>query len=286
MSANGGRDDHGQPHRAGRTRLESAEGSSLGGFADKWLGRAEWGLAAALALAVGSLTYRGICSVIRCSDAGFGLPPLFLAALAGIVALGIYLTLVHDRRTRWPGRIAVSAAAVLLIVMLLVVPVHRSGQAALVQQAAQRTERVLVEDARQKAEEQWRADLLARGQHGPPGLVPPALQTEQSEAGVVITNTTKEPLTVALARVREDATAPGGWRACSMHTAGSGGGNMRFYHYSLGPAARTTFVVNPSCAEAFRDAPIEYRVGRSPGDTGWWSDSAFTAPKREFADGS
>ncbi len=64
MSANGGHDDYVKPHPAERTRLESAEESSLGGIADKWLGRAEWGLAAALALAVGSLTYRGICSVI------------------------------------------------------------------------------------------------------------------------------------------------------------------------------------------------------------------------------
>ena len=274
--------DFGDHDDSRKQAIESHPRSSL---ADRWLGKAEWGLAAALVLAVGSQTYRGICSAIRCSDAGVGLPPLFLAALAGTIALGIFLTLVHDRRTQSRSRLAVNGAAVLVILMLLVLPAHQSGQAAQVKQAAQLAEREQTENAQRKAEEQWRAGLLSRGEHGPPGLVPPSLQAEQTDVGVVITNTAKEPLTVALTRVREDAAAPGGWRACSMHTAGSRGTSMRYYHYSLNPGARTTFVALQECAEAFRDAPIEYRVGRHPGDTGWWSDSAFAAPKREFADG-
>jgi hypothetical protein len=194
--------------------------------------------------------------------------------------------IAEDWRYQWSRRVAASGVALLLIGALWVLPAHRSGQASLALKAEQSAQRVLSEGHQQKAEETWRAGLLARGDHGPPGVVPPLLRAEPSDGGVIITNTTQRPLVVALAKVMEAAGAPGGWRACAMHTDGGSGGTLRFYSVSLNPGAHATFVTIESCPEAFRNAPIEYRVGRYPSETGWWSDSAFAAPKgREYADG-
>ncbi len=254
--------------------------------ADARLGRLERILGAALALAVGAQTYGVICSALRCSDSGVGLPFLFIASMAGLLAVGLYLKLVEDWRFQWPLRLAASGVALLLFIVLLVLPVHRSGQHLVERQAVQQQERVLTEFHQQKADAAWQAALLASGANGPPGTVPPGLRVEPGGAGVVVTNTTSRQLIIALARVREDAKAPGGWRACAMHTDGSSRGTLRFHSYGLNAGESATFVGFAPCADAFRDAPIEYRVGRRPDDTGWWSDSAFTAPAgREHADG-
>jgi hypothetical protein len=229
----------------------------------------------------------GICSRLRCAtDGPAGLIFYAGGVIGGAVAYGIFKALTRAHLDRPGIRLVINAGAAAVIVGCLVLPLRQSHQVqeALNTQAV--TERQAAEAESQVRERAWLEQMRAAGAHGPPGAVPPSLQVEQSDAGVVITNTAQQPLTVALARVREDTAAPGGWRACPMHTAGSRGTNMRYYHYSLKPGESTTYVALEPCAEAFRNAPIEYRVGRYPGDTAWWSDSAFSAPKgREYADG-
>jgi hypothetical protein len=250
------------------------------------MGYTEKGLSVVLALAVGSLTYKGLCAALRCAGAGIGLPFLFLASLAGLIALGIFLVAAEDSRNRWPRRLAVSGVALFLIVAFWLLPADRSGRAAVERRAKQSQERALSEAHRQKAEEAWRAGLLSRGDHGPPGVVPPMLRAELVERRAIVSNTTPRPLVVALARVQGDAAAPGGWRACAMHTDGNSKGSMRYYSFSLKPGEHATFVTVESCPEALRDSPIEYRVGRYPNEEGWWSDSAFAAPEgREYSEG-
>lgn len=110
-----------------------------------------------------------------------------------------------------------------------------------------------------------------------PGLVPPLVEAHEAGDGVTVRNTSDQPLMVALARVRE-ADGPGGWRGCGMYTSGRHGGG-RYYYYSLAPGESAEYLPYDSCAAAFRGAPLEYRIGRDRSDRGWWSDSAFAAPK-------
>lgn len=267
-------------------RASAIEETRPASGADKHMKRVEWVIGAVLALAAGSLTYRIVCSAVRCSDSGVGLPFLFLAALIGLLAIGFYLKVLQDWRDQWALRLGASGVALLVITATLLLPALRSGQAAMARKTELQSERAVAEDTQRKAEAGWRAGLLARGDHGPPGVVPPQLRSEASGDGVTITNTTQQPIVVSLARVQEDIAAPGGWRACAMHTSGSRAGGMRYYRYSLAPGARATFVNFEPCAASFKSAPIEYRVGEYPGDTGWWSDSALAAPgSREYADG-
>lgn len=254
--------------------------------AERFMRSAEWVLGAGLVLAVASQTYNVACAALGCANSGIGLPFLFVAAMAGVFAIGLYRKLLQDWRFQWGRRLAASGVVLLLIGVLLVLPVQRSGQVLMEQKAVQQAERVKADAARQVAEEAWRAGLRARGDHGPPGVVPPSLRVEAGDTGIIVTNITQKPLSVALFRVREDAAAPGGWRACSMHTAGTRGAGLRFYRYSLGPGERTTFVNFEPCAASFKDALIEYRIGQHPDESGWWSDSALAAPnRRDDADG-
>ena len=255
--------------------------------ADRLMRYVERVLGVVLALAVASQTHNMACAVQGCANAGIGLPFLFVAAVAGLLAIGLYHKLLQDWRFQWGPRLAASGVVVVLIGVLLVLPVHRSGQALMEQKTAQQAERVKEEAARQAADEAWRTDLLARGDHGPPGVVPPMLRVEAGDTGVIVTNSADKPVTVALFRVREDATAPGGWRACSMHTTGPHGTAMRFYHISLGPGESTIFVNFETCPSSFNDATIEYRVGHRQEEVGWWSDSALAVPdRRDGADGT
>lgn len=254
--------------------------------ADRFMRSVKRVLGVVLVLAVASQTYNMACAALGCANAGFGLPFLFVAGMAGVLAIGLYRKLLQDWRFQWGQRLAASGVVLLLIGVLLVLPVQRSGQVLMEKKAVQQAERVKEDAARQAADEAWRAGLRARGDHGPPGVVPPSLRVEDGDAGVIVTNITRKPLSVALFRVREDVAAPGGWRACSMHTAGTRGAGLRFYRYSLEPDESTTFVNFEPCAASFKDSTLEYRVGQRPDESGWWSDSALAAPnRRDDADG-
>jgi hypothetical protein len=119
------------------------------------------------------------------------------------------------------------------------------------------------------------------GNHGPPGQVPAVLrvQDEGTDAEVELLDTLPEQYPVALARVLPDPVAPKGWRGCPLEVAGAQRAHGAFL---LRPRAPVRFILPAACAEAFRDAPLEYRVGtwkigsESPG---WWSDSAIAVPE-------
>ena len=111
---------------------------------------------------------------------------------------------------------------------------------------------------------------------GPPGAVPPMLKSDDDGIKVVVENITAKGMTVALTRVIENASAATGWRGCPMRTSGKVGGT--YHSYWLNSGERATYEADANCAQRFRGAAVEYRVGKDARDTGWWSDSAFAAP--------
>jgi hypothetical protein len=116
--------------------------------------------------------------------------------------------------------------------------------------------------------------------HGPPGQVPGvlAVQDDGMVAQVELLDTLRPDLPLALARVRPDPARPGGWSGCPMRADGA---QTKYGAYLLRPGAALSFTLAPRCAEAFRDAPLEFRVGswKAGGDSpGWWSDSALAVP--------
>lgn len=117
-------------------------------------------------------------------------------------------------------------------------------------------------------------ELWKSGSHGPTGVVPPMLGVaENAKARITITNLGATPLHIALARVKESPGSNPRWRGCDMDPL-MGGPTYAF----VKPGEIWFFDLHPLCPEDLREATLEYRVGRSPGDTGWWSDSAFDAP--------
>ena len=69
----------------------------------------------------------------------------------------------------------------------------------------------------------------------------------------------------------------GEWRACALLTVGE---ISDYYRFSIGPGHTARYAPLRDCAAAFDGAPLEYRVGDPfQDDVGFWSDSAFAAPK-------
>jgi hypothetical protein len=126
--------------------------------------------------------------------------------------------------------------------------------------------------ARKERRAEW-IDSLKAHAHGAPGEVPPMLTVADEGADAVVTNRSGRVIIVALARVLPDPTAPGGWRACPMHTSAHSA-----FRTSVGTRQPERFQLAANCAQTFTGAPIEYRVGNNPPDEGWWSDSAIATP--------
>jgi len=244
-------------------------------------------LAFAIAITACYAIVSGICGRLNCASDGPG-GLIFYAAgfLGGALAFGLFGALARACHGRPAARFGLAAAALAAVVLVLVLPLRQDLRA----QEARRTEskaQIQAADADLKGRTQaWVEGLRAGGAHAPPGETPPQLRVEDHGTQVTVTNVAAEPLMVALARVRPDAAAPGGWRACGMFTAGNSGRGSRCHHYSLAPGTTATYELFGPCAAAFQDAPLEYRIGQPPQGAGWWSDSAFAAPGgREYADG-
>jgi len=142
--------------------------------------------------------------------------------------------------------------------------------------AAARTAAETAARNEEAAREVWIAALRQNPiGHAPPGVVPQMLTVDDDGRGAAVTNDTQEWLTVALARVLQDNQ--GEWRACALLTVGE---NSAYYRFSIGPGHTARYAPLQDCAAAFEGAPLEYRVGDPfQDDVGFWSDSAFAAPK-------
>lgn len=155
----------------------------------------------------------------------------------------------------------------------------------LVQKDALRQERVAaqhqVEIDSDKRYAAWVEQLKLSTNHGSPGVVPPMLKVEDNGASIQVQNFAEKRVSLALGRVRQDPTAPGGWKRCGAYVDRP---HSRPSGVSLNPGEMATYRLYENCAEEFKSAPIEYRVGGRRGmyssdEIGWWSDSAFTAAR-------
>ena len=242
-----------------------------------------------LSLAVGCAaayqTYVIACDAFKCDGGSFVALPIMLgAAIVGFMAVGV-LFLIYRIKGRAPNaRRVIDAVAIVGVIVLLVYPLvqrdlrERERQAQLAAQTK-------AANAKYQAERlAWIANLRTSGAHGPAGATPPMLNIDDDGIKVVVENITSKAVMVALTRVIEDPSAPTGWRGCAMRTSGKVGGT--YYFYSLSAGERATYAPYDNCAATFRGAAVEYRVGKDARDTGWWSDSAFTAADgREYQSG-
>jgi hypothetical protein len=209
----------------------------------------------------------------------FGLGALILS---GAVGLGFAVFALTRRNPKY--RLTVDIAGIVFWIVAFVIPMQYRGYTQQAEEQARAEKAVMEGQAYQIKFNAWLENMKKTGQHGPPGVVPPMLSVQDQGTTVKVMNILDKEIVITLARVRQDPTAPGGWKGCGMYTdspPGMGGG--RFYHYTLSPKDHLTFSTHENCASAFLETPIEYRVGRRAGDIGWWSNSAFAKPEgREY----
>jgi len=242
-----------------------------------------------LSLAVGCAAayqaYVVACDAFHCSGGSFVAIPIMLGAVvAGLMAAAVFFVIYRIKGRAPNTRRVIDAVAIVGVIALLVYPVAKiyADEDALREQIA--AQQKAAAEKFNAARLAWIANLRASDAHGAPGVVPPMLKVEDDGINVVVENISSKAVIVALARVIEDAAAPTGWRGCAMRTSGKVGGT--YYFYSLNAGERATYAAYDNCAEMFRGAAIEYRVGKDARDTGWWSDSAFAAPDgREYQSG-
>jgi hypothetical protein len=119
------------------------------------------------------------------------------------------------------------------------------------------------------------AQLRSTGDHGPLGVVPPMLLVKDEGSRVLVLNRGSSIAWISLARVRRSLRGTGTYYACALH-ADSG---RRADGYDRIRPREALELRMGSCASAFSREPIEFRVGRQPGDTSWWSDTALLFPE-------
>lgn len=200
---------------------------------------------------------------------------VFLLALcAGVVAAIIFFWIVHAR-SNFKTWLILNVLVIGAIAIWLVRP--------LAQKDALRQERVAaqhqVEIDSDKRYAAWVEQLKISTNHGPPGAVPPMLKVEDDGTTIQVQNLAEKRVSLALGRVRQDPTAPDGWKWCGAYADRP---PSRPSAVDLNPGEMAIFRLYENCAEEFKSAPIEYRVGgwrwiNSSDEIGWWSDSAFTA---------
>ena len=205
---------------------------------------------------------------------------LFALAL-GMVVAAIYLGIVFTRRN-FLVRLAIDIAATLFVVFGHVIPTHRAEVEQKTEEQARAVRLKAADEASKIKLDAWLTEMKQAGNHGPPGQVPPMLTVEDDGTTVRVQNDSDRGIRIALARVREDSTVPGGWKGCGMYTTDGGGGK---YFWIIDSNKSITYVTREPCAPQFRGAPIEYRVGERPPENGWWSDSAFAKPEGREDDG-
>lgn len=235
-----------------------------------------------LSLAVGCAaayqTFVIACDAAKCNSGTntAAIPIMLLAAVVGVVAVGVYFLIYRIKGRVLRVRHALDAVAIVAVLVLLVYPLVQTELRERARQEQFRAQQKAADDKYQAARLAWIAKLRASDAHGPPGAVPPMLKAEDDGIKVVVENTTAKGLTVALTRVIEQPSAPTGWRGCPMRTSGKTGGT--YHSYWVGPGERITYEPDAPCAEKFRGAAVEYRIGKDQRDIGWWSESAFAAP--------
>jgi hypothetical protein len=101
---------------------------------------------------------------------------------------------------------------------------------------------------------------------------------EEREGRVIVKNRGQVPLHVALARVLDLPNHPAQYWGCDLEPLRPG----RTYAV-IKPGETEFYDLGPRCPQELRQGRIEYRVGGSPGDVGWWSDSAFFAANGRHA---
>ncbi len=259
------------------TDFEADGPAPRGGFGDWLLRKLELVASISIGVAIGVQVMRGAQAMVK-GEMGFGgLIFLFAAFLLGLLGGGLFYALCRAQRGEPLRRMGVLLAGYMGFVLFFVAPLQRAAEEHRVQafereQQARQAEADL--EARQAA---WLEELRADGRHGPPGQVPALIQAQDDGEVVVVTNPGNRGIMVALARVREDPAAAGGYQACSLVTRGQ---HSRYHRFHMAAGATVTFEpLTPQCGERLRGAPIEYRVGEYPDATAYWSDSAFAAPK-------
>lgn len=205
----------------------------------------------------------------------FGIGALILGGLAG---LGFAVFALTRREPKF--RLMVDIAGLVFWLVGFVIPREYEDYKRKAEEHA-RTEKAVTEKRTDQIEfNAWLENLKKTGQHAPPGVVPPMLTVEDNGTTVKVTNIHDKEIVVALARVRQDPAAPGGWKGCGMYEGARG---SRFYFIYLGPRKSLMYTPWEECAGNFVNAPIEYRIGQRPPEIGWWSDSAFAKPEgREY----
>lgn len=142
-----------------------------------------------------------------------------------------------------------------------------------------REEKIRQDDDEMQA---WVAGLRAKGRSGPPGTVPPMVQL-QDQGDVVRIVLTRTGSTVQIARIKSSADGDGLAR-CRMFAK-----DLRYVWRTraqrLDWNKEYRLVLAPQCAEEFREAPLEFRIGRPREGTGWWTDTAIDDPKSWFEHG-
>jgi hypothetical protein len=208
----------------------------------------------------------------------FVLPGSILAAVALLVAHNLF---VRDMRRRIKLDVVLTLG---VLVWLLAGQRAMEHQARLEQQqfqVVQTLDRASADSDDRYARDRFLAARRDSATHGPPGQVPGvlAVQDDGIALRVELLDSLRPELPLALARVRPDPARPGGWSGCPMRAQGA---QTKYGAYLLRPGAALSFTLAPRCAEAFRDAPLEFRVGswKAGGDSpGWWSDSALAVPE-------
>jgi hypothetical protein len=219
-----------------------------------------------------------------CSSHGcailFAVVVLPASVIGGLVLVGLRNLLVREMRTRVMIDV-VLAMAVLVWWNIGQRVAENQARLELQQEQSMRA----IERAAAGTEDHWGRNrfleaLRRAGSHGPPGQVPAVLHVQDDgiAAEVELLDTLADRYPVGLARVLPDAAAPQGWRGCPMEAADAPRAHGAFL---LRPRVPVRFMLPAACASAFRDAPLEFRVGSwkiGSDSPGWWSDSAIAVP--------
>ena len=208
---------------------------------------------------------------------------LIIFPVGGLVGL-MFLILVLCIR-HLPIRLGIDFAAVLFVFFGFVLPDHYRQMQREAEKQQYAKELKAENEASEIKRNAWIAEMKQSGNHGLPGVMPPMLKVEDDGIVVHLMNNSDQKVIVALARIREDSSSPGGWKGCGMRPANnddpkSGGG----YYTFVSPGKTRVFIPNTPCGLSFRGAAIEYRVGHRPPEIGWWSDSAFAKPEGRETD--
>ena len=153
----------------------------------------------------------------------FGTIAFIVGGVVGIVFIILVFTR-HDPKARR----LLDIAGLLFALLGYVVPVSYQGYARRADEQARVERAAAAEKAHEIALNAWLDNMKQTGQHGPPGMVPPMVSVENDGNTVKVRNKSDKKIVVALARVREDSTVPGGWKGCSMFTKDRGGGELIF----------------------------------------------------------